>query len=301
MKIPHPIQYQGSKRNLASTILKYFPIDVQTLIEPFAGTAAISVASAYQDKALKFILNDLNKPLLDLLQLIIEKPKDIANFYEKIWNEQHNDSVEHYYSVREEFNRSFDSNLFLYLLARCVKGAVRYNNDGYMNQSPDKRRKGTIPATMRKNIYGVSILLKGRCYFSSVDYQETLKNISKDDLVYMDPPYQGVCGDKDSRYYSGINHEEFIDVLSELNNQNISYLVSYDGKTGNKTYGESLPKILNLKCVEINAGRSTQSTLLGKKEITLESLYISPALTKRLNLVNIKTNKDFFIIEQCYA
>ena len=75
MKIPHPIQYQGSKRNLAPTILKYFPTDVQTLIEPFAGTAAISVASAYQSKAVKFILNDLNKPLLDLLQLIIEKPE----------------------------------------------------------------------------------------------------------------------------------------------------------------------------------------------------------------------------------
>lgn len=36
-KIPHPIQYQGSKRNLAPMILRYFPENVETLIEPFAG------------------------------------------------------------------------------------------------------------------------------------------------------------------------------------------------------------------------------------------------------------------------
>ena len=42
MKIPHPVQYQGSKRNLAATILEYFPANIQTVIEPFAGTAAIN-------------------------------------------------------------------------------------------------------------------------------------------------------------------------------------------------------------------------------------------------------------------
>ena len=301
MKIPHPIQYQGSKRNLAPTILKYFPTDVQTLVEPFAGTAAISVASAYQGKAVRFLLNDLNKPLLDLLQLIIENPEEIANAYEQIWHGQHDDSIEHYYSVREEFNRSYDCRLFLYLLARCAKGAVRYNNDGYMNQSPDKRRKGTIPTTMRKSINGVSALLKGKCHLSSLDYKDVLKNISKNDLVYMDPPYQGVCGDKDSRYYSGINHNDFIDTLTELNAQGVSYLVSYDGKTGDKKHGETLPKTLNLHCVEINAGRSTQATLLGKKEITIESLYISSALAKRLASVSINRNRALPISELCYA
>lgn len=301
MKIPHPVQYQGSKRNLAATILEYFPENIQTVIEPFAGTAAISVATAYQNRANRFLINDLNKPLLNLLQLIIETPEEIANAYEKLWHEQQPDSIGHYFSVRDEFNRSGDSRLFLYLLARCAKGAVRYNNSGDMNQSPDKRRKGTIPATMRKNIQGVSALLKGKCEFSSSDYKVILKQVEKNNLVYMDPPYQGVCGDKDSRYYAGIHHSEFIESLAELNARGISYLVSYDGKTGNKNYGEKLPNTLNLTCVDINAGRSSQATLLGRKEITIESLYISPALTKRLSQPQPKKAREFTVSELCYA
>ncbi len=288
MKLPHPIQYQGSKRNLAAQILNYIPNDIDTLIEPFAGTAALSVAAATQKNIKKFSLNDLNQPLLNLLKLIIEKPEHIADFYETLWQQQHNDSVEHYYSVREEFNQTQDSRLFLYLLARCAKGAVRYNNQGEMNQSPDKRRKGTQPATMRKNIVGVSALLKGKCCYSSSDYKQVLKNIGNNDLVYFDPPYQGVCGNKDSRYFASINHAEFIVELEKLNQKNVLYLISYDGKTGSKQHGEKLPEFLDLKCLEINAGRSAQATLLGKQETTIESLYISPALRKRLSVVSIK-------------
>lgn len=288
MKLPHPIQYQGSKRNLAAQILNYIPNNIDTLIEPFAGTAALSVAAATQKNIKKFHINDLNQPLLNLLNLIIETPEQIADFYETLWQQQHNDSVEHYYSVREQFNQTQDSRLFLYLLARCAKGAVRYNNQGEMNQSPDKRRKGTQPATMRKNIFGVSALLKGKCHYSSTDYKQVLKNIGNNDLVYFDPPYQGVCGNKDSRYFASINHAEFIAELEKLNQQQVLYLISYDGKTGNKQHGEKLPEFLDLFCLEINAGRSAQATLLGKQENTIESLYISPALRKRLSVVSIK-------------
>jgi DNA adenine methylase len=68
MKIPHPIPYQGSKRNLAADILRFFPEHIERLIEPFAGSAAISIASAYFYKADKFIINDINAPLINLLK-----------------------------------------------------------------------------------------------------------------------------------------------------------------------------------------------------------------------------------------
>ena len=154
---PHPIQYQGSKRNLAHVILRYIPQNVDCLIEPFAGSAAITIAAAARQIAKNYLINDLNRPLAELLRLIVEFPVDTASFYEKVWNEQHGDSVEHYNRVRAEFNRTQDPRLFLYLLARCVKGSVRYNADGMFNQSPDKRRHGTLPQTMRTNIFGVFI------------------------------------------------------------------------------------------------------------------------------------------------
>lgn len=278
MKLPHPIQYQGSKRTLASTILRYFPLKFPRLVEPFAGTAAISIACAVRGKANSYWINDLNKPLAELLGLIINRPAEIADYYETIWNQQHNDPLEHYYRVREDFNRTGDPRLFLYLLARCAKGSVRYNTEGLFNQSPDKRRHGTRPETMRENILGVSALLKGKSVISSFDYKDVLSNLNEDDVVYMDPPYQGVCGDRDSRYFSGISYKEFVSALSKLNIRQIRYVVSYDGRTGNKTFGNRLPESLSLTLIELEAGRSSQATLLGRDAITVESLYLSPRL-----------------------
>lgn len=281
--LPHPIQYQGSKRNLAPIILRYIPKAVDRLIEPFAGSAAISIAAAAQHMAKSYLINDLNKPLAELLHLIVESPIETSSFYENVWNEQHDDSIGHYYKVREKFNRTQDPRLFLYLLTRCVKGSVRYNSDGLFNQSPDKRRKGTRPATMRTNILGVSSLLKGKTAFSSMDYRDVLAKAKPNDLVYMDPPYQGVCGERDCRYFAGICHGDFVNALEQLNAKEICYIVSYDGRRGGKTFGESLPASLSLTHVELEAGRSSQATLLGLNEVTYESLYFSHALTEKLS------------------
>lgn len=282
--LPHPIQYQGSKRNLASDILRFLPNTVERLVEPFSGTAAISIAASSKGISQKFWINDLNKSLVDLLELIVEKPDEIADAYADIWNEQQNNSVEHFYQVRERFNKTKNPKLFLYLLARCVKGAVRYNSEGFFNQSPDKRRKGTQPEKMRKNIKGVSRLLKGKCIFTHLDYKDVLAEVKNSDFVYIDPPYQGVCGNRDSRYYCGINFDDFVIALKELNDKEIMFAVSYDGKLGNKTFGNELPEELKLKKLEIEVGRSSQATLLGRQEITVESLYLSPSLLRVHNL-----------------
>jgi DNA adenine methylase len=279
--LPHPVQYQGSKRNLAAHILMFLPSRVERLVEPFAGTAAISIAAAVEQSTQNFWLNDLNQPLIELFQLIIENPGDIADAYAEIWSEQHSDSIGHYFEIRKKFNQTNDPKLFLYLLARCVKGAVRYNSGGLFNQSPDKRRKGTQPITMRKNIEGVSRLLKGKCQFSSLDYKQVLAKVQNYDFVYMDPPYQGVCGNKDSRYFAGIDFEDFVIALEHLNERGISFAISYDGRLGNKTFGKLLPESLGLKRIEIEVGRSSQSTLLGRAETTIESLYLSPDLIGR--------------------
>jgi DNA adenine methylase len=282
MKVPHPIQYQGSKRILASNILRYLPNNFPRLVEPFAGPAAISIACAARARTNSYWINDLNKPLVELLGLIINHPVEISDFYKKLWNKQQDDSIEHYYRVREDFNRTGDPRLFLYLLARCVKGSVRYNAEGLFNQSPDKRRHGTRPEMMRENIFGVSSLLKGKTIISSLDYKDVLLNINEDDVVYMDPPYQGVCGDRDSRYFSGVLYEEFVKALAKLNTRNIRYAVSYDGRTGNKTFGNRLPDNLSLTLIELEAGRSSQATLLKRDAITVESLYLSPQLAEEV-------------------
>ncbi|MBE7560152.1 DNA adenine methylase [bacterium] len=282
MRIPHPIQYQGSKRVLAPTILRYLPRSMERFVEPFAGSGALSIACAALGRAKSFWINDLNKPLADLLNLIVNRPKEVADAYERTWNGQTGDSLEHYYRVREDFNRSGDPRLFLYLLARCVKGSVRYNADGLFNQSPDKRRRGTRPETMRANIVAVSRLLRGKAVVSCMDYRDVLANVNEADVVYMDPPYQGVCGDRDSRYFAGVDFDGFAAALSDLNRRSIRFAVSYDGRTGGKTFGRRLPGALRLTHIQLEAGRSSQATLLGRKDVTVESLYLSAPLAREM-------------------
>jgi len=87
-RMPQPIPYQGSKRNIAARILSVFPDDVQNLMEPFAGSAAISIRAAYAGKANHSHLNDLNEPLINLLEMIINTPDRIAADYEQLWKHQ---------------------------------------------------------------------------------------------------------------------------------------------------------------------------------------------------------------------
>ncbi len=234
MKIPHPIPYQGSKRHLASQILAHFPQHIDTLIEPFAGSGAITLAAAARGSARRFHLNDLNAPLMELWRSIVEEPLMLARQYEIVWRAQ--DSM------------------------------------------------GAFPETVREQILGASLLLKGKTKLETKDYRAAMAQASTDDLIYLDPPYQGVSRERDRRYLKGVLFENFVETLGILNARNISYIVSYDGRTGVKVHGGPLPRDLWLKHIELDAGRSSQETLLGRAAVTCESLYLSPALSERLRL-----------------
>ncbi len=283
ISIPHPFPYQGSKRGIAQYILPYFPNSVHCLMEPFCGSGAVSIAAAAHGLAKQFWLNDLNEPLMELWREILESPNELTGDYEKLWNEQYPNKKEFFFQIRDEFNATHQPHHLLYLLARIVKGSVRYSTEGKFNQSADNRRLGMRPKTMRQQIFGISTLLGGKTTLSAVDFRMVVEKVDKNDLVYMDPPYQGISFTRDHRYYNGLSYDEFIDTLQIMNGKDTSYIISYDGQTGGKTHGKSLPRRLSLKHLNIHAGRSSQATLLGYNHETVESLYLSPALVERLD------------------
>ena len=299
--IPHPFPYQGSKRGIAKYILSHFPSDVQCLIEPFCGAGAVSIAAAAHGRAKYFALNDLNKPLMDLWSEIIERPNLLCDEYEKLWIEQQSDRKSYFFKVRDEFNKTQNPYQLLYLLARIVKGSIRYSSQGHFNQSADNRRSGMKPESMRQNIFGVSALLSKKTRITAVDFRYALENAKEDDLIYMDPPYQGTSSTKDNRYFNGLSYEEFVEALSSMNDRGFSFIISYDGVTGEKTHGKLLPTHLCLKHLYIRAGRSSQATLLGNNHETIESLYLSPSLVRRLERDQVSTKKHLTPEQQEFA
>jgi DNA adenine methylase len=298
MKVPHPFPYQGSKRRIARKILSYFPERARLrLVEPFAGSAAVSLAAAAYSKASHFVINDSNEPLIDLWEAIANNPQDISSRYKNLWDEQLGDERTYYDTIRDKFNKTKHPEYLLYLLARCVKASIRYNSLGEFNQSPDNRRRGMAPFSMEENILRTSCLLKGKVEFCSKDYRDVLEKATEGDLIYMDPPYQGVCCNKDPRYIKGIAYDEFVEALEKLNGMRIPFIVSYDGRTGDKFHGERLPTCLELTHMEINAGKSAQATLLGRQAITYESVYLSNSLTKQIKKSHLINEEQLELVE----
>jgi len=253
------------------------------LIEPFAGSAAITLAAASRQAFGRYVIGDALRPLAQVWELILTDPKHLCSTYERLWRSQLADPRSAYDEVRRQFNAMQDPALLLYLLARCVKASVRFNGQGEFNQSPDNRRLGMRPQVMRREIMSASALLDQCTEVVAADFRDTLSRATPEDVVYMDPPYQGISGGRDRRYFQGVTVRDLVAEMRRLNAIGIPFLLSYDGACGERKYGEDLPDELNLARVLLQAGRSSQSTLVGREEHTVESLYISPAAQAALS------------------
>src|SRR4051812_33787089 len=122
---PHPIPYQGSKRQLAASILSFIPAGTfERMVEPFAGSAAVTLLAAQKQLMGSFIISDILKPLADIWTEILERPSKLADEYEDLWLSQVRDPESRYYEIRAEYNTEPTPAKLLFLLARCVKNAV---------------------------------------------------------------------------------------------------------------------------------------------------------------------------------
>lgn len=289
--IPHPIPYQGSKRKLANDICHYLPRGIKTLYEPFAGSAAITLYCAQHNLADRFVIGDAMPSLVDLWEMIVNNPEETSSEYESLWNGQKDEGHEYFNKIRDRFNGEHNPVELLYLIARCVKNAVRFNAYGKMTQSVDKRRLGMRPDKMRLAIYKASQLLRGRTTFFTGDFRDCIATADDGDFAYLDPPYQGTTYGKDKRYYLQVQREHLYGGLMYLNDRNIPFLLSYDGVCGDVVYGEELPAHLGTQRIFLHAGRSTQATLSGRVADTVESLYLSNGITAK-KLDHHRTLKD---------
>jgi DNA adenine methylase len=98
------------------------------------------------------------------------------------------------------------------------------------------------------------------------------------DFVYLDPPYLGTTIGRDKRYARQLGRDELIEGVESLIERGARFALSYDGMTGGRSYGPPLPEALGLSRLLLDAGVSSQATLSGRSERTVESLYLSPGL-----------------------
>jgi len=278
-----PFPYQGSKRKQTPLILELFPKHINTLYEPFVGSGAVTIAAAVSQLADRYVINDSYGPLTSLWKEILSDPEELAINYERLWNEQLVDHVKFYKEKRDQFNKTGSVADFLYLLAKAAKNAIRFNSKGEFNQFLDTRRKGRSPQKMKEALIETSEILAETTQVYNTDYADILRMATPNDLVYMDPPYMGTSKKKNPRYHQGLDLDRFIKELRILNSADIPFLLSFDGKFGEKTYGDALPDDLSLVRLMVDTGRSAQATLNGQAVKSVESLYVSKELIGQIN------------------
>ena len=244
------------------------------LVEPFAGSAAVTLAAASRKMFSSYVIGDVLEPLVRLWETIIDDPAKAATQYADLWQREREKPIDAYYEIRSEFNADRGPVKLLYLLARCVKNAVRFNPAGEFNQSPDKRRKGTHPELMKAELFAAHRVLAGRSQAVQGDFLPVFLSAQEGDFFYLDPPYQGTSGGRDQRYVAGVSRDRMIGALTILNEKRIPFILSYDGSCGERNYGDPLPHTVAHRIL-LDVGRSSQATLNGRDETTIESLYLS--------------------------
>jgi len=274
---PPVIKWTGSKRTVAPLLAENFP-QSENYFEPFVGGGAMMPYA----KASKGYAGDIIPELIELWKKIKENPEEVASEYEKRWKSLQEEGVEVYYRVRDSFNSTRNCYDFLFLTRTCVNGMIRYNDKGEFNNSFHLSRPGINPDSFRAIVFQWKDAIQ-KIEFLNVDYRECLEKAKKGDFVFLDPPYGGTK----SRYtQTEFVLNDFYKELDRLNSLGIKWMLTFDGKAGNRTYSFAPPTEVYKHHYSINTGNSAFSRLIdGKKDVIQESVYLNfEPLQVQLNL-----------------
>ena len=268
------VKWSGSKRSQAEEIIKLFPKEIDTYYEPFCGGCSVLRRLLSSDiKVNHYVCSDLNGDLINLWNMVKEKPDYLSDYYSKLWSELNVDDdkerkKKYFESVRERYNQEHKAEDFLFIMRTTTNGMPRYNKEGKFNNSFHVTRDGIIPNKLEKILFEWSNLLNEKnVEFKCCDFSEIE---SKDkDVLYLDPPYYNTRG----MYYGTLDFERFFEWLKT---QKGYYLLSFDGRSGEVDNTYDLPKDLYSEHKYMLSGNSSFKRTIGKSNdsIVYESLYL---------------------------
>lgn len=177
-----PIRWAGSKKKLLPHLLKLAPKKYRRYVEPFCGSLCLFVAL----KPKVAVLGDINVELIHFYRMIRWRPNNVAMLAHAV---DTNEAT--YYKMRslmpETLSAEQRAARFLYLNRFCFNGVYRTNRAGLFNVARGQHT-GEIPSIGELAAFG---RLLRRATLFDADFSDLLESASKDDFVYLDPPYAG--------------------------------------------------------------------------------------------------------------
>lgn len=261
------IKWSGSKRKIAPLLAILLP-DVDCYYEPFVGGGAMLPFRPSRTA----VAGDIVVELINLWKAIREIPELTADEYEIRWNRLQSEGHTAYYAIRDSFNVTRNPHDLLFLSRTCVNGLIRFNKKGEFNNSLHHTRPGIAPARLRKVIHKWSHAIQG-VEFIAADYRQTLVSASANELVFLDPPYRGTKG----RYLpTNFCLDEFYNELQRLNAIGAKWILTFDGRAGNRSYFTSIPSASYEVRLALPTGNSPFVKLMKKGiDAVVESVYLN--------------------------
>lgn len=268
------IKWSGSKRSQADNIISNFPKEIKTYYESFCGGASVFRKLLDSDIHVdKYVLSDVNEGLIDLWKATKDNPILVADHYEKLWNELNQDDdkdrkKKYFAEIRGRYNRDRNPLDFMFIMRTTTNGMPRYNKNGEFNNSFHVTRNGIMPDSLRKIINEwIQLISNNNVQFVSCSYEKIQP--SKDDYMYLDPPYFNTKG----MYYETIDYQNF---WNYLRNIPCRYAFSFDGVSGNIDNTYNVPKDIYSEHLYLRSGNSSFKRTIGKSNdsIVFESLYL---------------------------
>lgn len=247
--LKNPISYPGNKNKLADQIVSLFPSDVDTIIEPFCGSAVISANTNFKN----IILNDSNKFIVEILKYqnknsFFQIVKDIEEIIKKYgltysrimpkgtYKEFKHEGLSNYNregfnKLKEDYNNDYDIKKLFVLLIYGFNHYLRFNSSGKFNVPVGK-------VDFSKSIY--LELCKFQSKFANMSLSLFNKDYSNEDLYvynnaiyYFDPPYL-ITNAPYNLNWKDSDEIKLLNLLDKLNKEGkkfaLSNVISSNGK-----------------------------------------------------------------------
>lgn len=185
------IKWAGGKRQLVDRLL---PIVARRLtgryLEPFLGGGAVAVhlASDHRLRDVQIVASDVCAELVTTWRVVIDQPLVLGQLLERL-AETHSERM--YYQVRS-VSPTLDLDVaarFIYLNKMGYNGLYRVNASGGFNVPLGRGRPSSIPT--REALHALASKLGRRCQVDCRDFEATIDEAQRGDVVYADPPYDG--------------------------------------------------------------------------------------------------------------
>lgn len=221
-----PIKCQGIKTKLVPLILANATRPKGgNWIEPFMGSAVVGL-NARPPKAL---FADLNPHIVAFYSAIKDEsitPNIARAFLEEEGQRLKEKGEEHYYAIRERFNRKGAPLDFLFLSRSCFNGMIRFNSKGKFNvpfcRKPERFSKAYITKIVNQIAAFQEVVGQHDWSFVRQDFESTIALATEKDFIYCDPPYIGRHAD----YFNSWTEEDEHRLFNCLSTTTAKFILS---------------------------------------------------------------------------